>query len=304
MFVGIARTTRFALNNFRRNLWLSFVTVFLLILTTFSITLVAGLNVVGQQIINTVQDKVDIDLFFHTYTNESDVLEAQAFFKSMKEVDEVIYVSQADAMERFRSIHVDDPVLIASLDELDEDVLPASLVIITNDIADYPAIVKRFEESAFKDLVEEADYSDNQVIIGRISHTIDVAYQVGMGVSAIFVIISVIVIFNTIRMTIYSHREEVGIMKLVGATNWFIRAPFVLEGALLGLLAALTTLLIFYLILYFTDPAITSFFQGYNFSVFSFFVQNGPIVVGLEIAGAITISVVSTMIAITRYLKV
>lgn len=304
MFVGLIRTSRFAISNFSRNLWLSFVTIFLLVLTTFSITMVGGLNVVGQQLINTVQDKVDIDLFFYPYVDEEQILEAQAFFKSMKEVDEVIYISQEEALQRFKETHADDQVLLQSLDELEENILPGSLVINAKNIEDYTTIVQRFQDSDYSDLVDEADYDDSQVIITRINRIIDRTYQVGLAVSSIFVIISVIVIFNTIRMTIYSYREEVGIMKLVGATNWFIRAPFILEGALMGLIAAAITLGLFYVALYFSNPAITEFFEGYNFSVLHFFVQNAATVISLEILGAILLSVVSTMIAITRYLKV
>ncbi len=304
MFVGLLRTTQYAFRNISRNWWLSIVTVFLLVLTTFSITLVAGLNVVGQRIIDTVEDKVNIDFYFHSYVAEEDILDAQAFLKQMEEVNEVLYISQANALERFKEDNADNAVLIASLNELDENPLPASLVVTADKVAEYPVILERLNQSAFVDLIDDTDYGESESVISRLSSTIETTYQVGMGVSAIFVIISIIVILNTIRMTIYNHREEVGIMKLVGATNWFIRGPFLLEGLLLGLIAALITLSLFYAILYISDPAITSYFEGYNFSVWPYFVEQLPIIGLMVVAGTSLLSSVSSMVAITRHLKV
>ncbi|MFC1598311.1 cell division protein FtsX [Patescibacteria group bacterium] len=273
-------------------------------MTTFSITLVISLNVVGQQAISSIENKVDIDLYFFDYITELEILEVQSFFRDQDKVSQVVYVSKADALEAFKGRHAGDPAILASLEELDENVLPASLTVRTENIEDYPAVIEAFEKSEFQERVDSTDYSDNKDIISRISGITNRAYQLGAVVSLIFIVISVIVIFNTIRIAIYSHRENIGIMKLVGATNWFIRAPYILEGVLLGLIAACITLGLFFAILYISDPAITSFFEGYDFSVLTYFKFHVAEVVALEIAGAIVLSVVSSMVAITRYLRV
>lgn len=305
MIVGILRTTKFAFQNSWRNLWLSIVTVFLLVLTTFSITLVLGLNVIGQQLISAVQEKVDIDLYFYTYVKEKDVLDVQEFIQGMEEVKSVVYVSSEDAEKWYREQHLNQSWMIESLDELEEeDVFPARLIVQTHDLEDYPKVISRFEKSEFTDLVDEADYDSNQEIIARMSNVKNQAYKVGVAVSLVFIIISVIVIFNTIRVTIYSYREEVGIMKLVGATNWFIRSPFLLEGVLLGIISASITISVSVLVVYLSDAQISSFFTGYNFSILSFLRMHLVEFIVVEIVAAVLLSVVSSMVAITRYLKV
>lgn len=304
MVVGALRSTNLALKNAWRNLWLSVITVFLLVLTTFSITLVVSLNVVGQQLIRAVESKVDVDLFFHDYTTEAEILATQSFVQEIEGVSQVVYISKEAALEQFRASHADDQAVIASLDELEENVLPASLIVRTENIELYPAIIDRVTQSEHNAKIERTDFTDNQAIIGRISGITDRLYQIGLVVSLIFIIISVIFIFNTIRITIYSHREEIGIMKLVGATNWFIRSPFILEGILLGALAGLFTLGLFYVLLYLSDPALTTFFSGYDFSVLAYFQAHALQLILAEIFGAILLSIISSMIAITRYLKV
>lgn len=304
MILGAARTAKFAVQNFWRNLWLSIITVFLLVLTTFSITLVVSLNVIANQVVESIQSRVDIDFYFHDYVKESEILATQSFLNATDGVSQVIYVSKEDALEKFKEDHAGDEAILASLEELDENVLPASLIVRAEDISQYPAIIDAFDQSDFKEYINRTDYSDNSEIINRIDEITDKAYQVGLGVSLIFIIISVIVIFNTIRITIYSHREEIGIMKLVGATNWFIRSPFILEGILLGFIAALVTLALFYLVLYVSEPSIAAFFAGYDFSVLRYFEYHALQLVVAEIVGAILLSVVSSMVAITRYLRV
>lgn len=303
MILGIARTTKFALQNITRNWWLSVITVFILVLTTTSITLVAGLNIIGQETIRIVESKVDIDLFFYDYTSEQDILKTKDFVQSLDGVSEVVYVSKDEALQRYKEQHKDDPLIINALDELKENALPASLTIRANAIENYPAIIQQFDESPYSDFVDHTDYSDNQEIISGITRLTQRAYQIGLGVSIIFIIISAIVIFNTIRITIYSHREEVGIMKLVGATNWFVRGPFILESVLLAIISACITLLLFYLLLYFSDPTVRGFFEGYDFSIFDYYLAHLFQFIIAEIGAAVVLSGLSSSIAINKYLK-
>lgn len=303
MIVGILRTTQFAFQNVWRNLWLSFITIFILFLTTMSITLVAGLSIIGQQAISAIQDEVNIDLYFYDYVREEQILDAKGYLETQPEVSDVIYVSQEDAEADFRATHADDADILNALDQLEGNVLPASLVVRAQSIEEYPTIIERFETSEFQEFVDRTDYSDNQEIISYITQVTSRAYQIGAGVSLLLVVIAVIVIFNTIRITIYSHREEVGIMKLVGATNWFVRAPFILESVLIAVISALATIAVFGLLLYFSDPMITSFFAGYDFSIYQFFLENIGAFILFELAGAALLSVVSSMIAITRHLR-
>lgn len=304
MIVGFFRATTFALKNIRRNFWLTLATEFLLVLTTFSITLVIALGVVGSALLHSVESKVDIDFYFYTSVQEQDILNAQQHLVESDHVADVVYFSQEHALTQFRAAHQDEPDLLASLDELDQNILPARLVVRADDIRRYPEIRSAFLASEYGKFVMETDDVENQKIIERMNQIISRSSQIGIAVSIIFIVISVIVIFNTFRMTIYSHREEVGIMKLVGATNWFIRAPFIIEAVILGVISAAITIAIIFFVLFLSDGAITDFFAGYNFSLLAYFTAHWPQLVFGEIFGAVAFSVISSMIAITRYLKV
>lgn len=304
MIVGSLRATRFALQNFWRNLWLSVVTVFLLVLTLLSISLVVGLNVLGNQVITAVQQKVDIDFYVYDSVSDEDILAIQQYMQSLPEVAQVVYVSKDDALQNFRETNKEKPEILASLDELETNILPASFSVRAREIGDYRSIIAQVQGSEYKKFIDHEDFSDNQEVITAIASVVSRGERIGIGVSIVFVIISVIVIFNTIRITIYSHREEVAIMKLVGATNWFIRAPFILESIFLGLIGSLITLTIFYVAIVFADPTISSFFAGYNFSLLGYFQQYAFLFIFGEILCAVLLSSVSSMIAITRYLKV
>ncbi len=301
---SIIRTIRFAAQHVWRNLWLSVVTLFLLVLTTISMTLVVGLNIVGGQIITAIEQKVEIDLYFYQYVPEQDVLDAQEFVRGLPETQSVQYTSPQDALKEFKESHADDTALLASLSELDDSVLPASITIKATEISSYPAILESIKNSPYQEFVDRTDYSDNSEMISRIEELTRIANQSALVISTIFLIISIIVIFNTLRITIYNYREEIGIMKLVGATNSFIRLPFVLEGALLGALAAGITLILGYGLLFLTDDSVRAFFEGYNFSLFAYAKTYWYYFFFGEMIGAIVLSVVSSMIAITRYLKV
>lgn len=304
MTFGILRSTKFAIQNATRNLWLSVITVFLLVLTTVSITLVGGVNLVGNQLLSAVESKVDVDVYFFDYVKEDEILEVKEYFAQMEEVTSVVYVSKDDALEKYKANNQDNPETLRALEELDSNPLPASLIIRTLEIDQYQTVINRFEASEFADTVDQADYGESQGVINRLSIISERIQQIGLTVSIVFVLISVIVIFNTLRIAIYNHREEIGIMKLVGATNWFIRSPFVIEGILMGVLAAAIVVGLTYGALLFSDGALTAFFAGYDFSLMRYFTNHMAQFILLELAGTILLSTGSTMVAISRHLKV
>ena len=125
-----------------------------------------------------------------------------------------------------------------------------------------------------------------------------------MVILAIFVIIGLIVIFNTIRVSIFTHREEVGIMKLVGATNWFVRGPFLLESVIYSLVATAVAWLIVYPLLIISRTAVASFFTGIDVDLLKYFSQNFWLFFSLEFVGLSLLNLLATSLALRRYLKV
>ncbi|MFA6272744.1 MAG: permease-like cell division protein FtsX, partial [Patescibacteria group bacterium] len=300
----LGRILKFGFQNFKRNFWLSLVTVFILVLTLFSISVVFTLNVVADNAIKSVKDQVDIDVFFDPTVPEDKVVAVQAYLESMSEVKNVEYISKDQALENFKLAHKDDLQIQESLSEIEENPLPSALVVNAVRLDDYSSIVVTLDNSEYSDLIASRNFEDNQVVIERLTAITDRIYQFGIGVSAIFILVAILVVFNTLRMNMYTQREELGIMRLVGAQNMFIRLPFVLESVLYGILASVITILILFPLLSAVSPYIDSLFEGYDFNMFAYFTANFWAMLGLQILISIVISVISGMIAISRYLRV
>ncbi|MFA5052412.1 MAG: permease-like cell division protein FtsX [Patescibacteria group bacterium] len=304
MWLFFFRTIKFAFQGFIRNIWLSIVTIVILVLTLFSVTMAAGINVLANQAIGSVQDKVDVSVYFKPEVQEKDVLNVQNRLESMAQVQEVTYTSADEALEIFKAKHADDPIILDSINQLDVNPLGATLVIKATSTDQYPAIITTLDGQEYATLIQDKSYDDNQKVIGRLNDLSDRVQKIGFGISAVFIIIAILIIFNTIRINIYTHREEIGIMKLVGASNWFVRAPFLVESLLYGLLAVVICLGILYPLLSVIGPQINTFFEGYDLNFTQYFSTQFWQIVGWQILFAVALSVISSLIAISRYLRV
>src|SRR3990167_218931 len=147
MILIFLRTTKFAFQHFWRNLWISAITVFILTLTLFIVSLVGSLNLLAGQAIKAVEEKVDIDLYFKDGTDESDILKAKLTLETFPEVKAVRYISKTEALQSFTDSHLDDPDIQAALAELDDNPLPASLSVQANALNQYQAVMTQFEAS-------------------------------------------------------------------------------------------------------------------------------------------------------------
>lgn len=303
IFVSLYRASTFALQNFWRNLWLSLVTILILTLTLYSISIVLTLNYVTDQAIRIVKEKVDVDIFFDLGVPEKQIIGAQTFFKNMSEVKEVQYISADQALENFRTEHTDDADIQAALAELDENPLQHSLIVKAHQVESYNTILSRLDQSEFAEIVESKDFDDSQEVIDTISSASSTITRAGYVLSAIFIFIAVVVVFNTVRLAIYAQSKEIGIMRLVGATNWFIRSPFLLEGILYGFVAALIVLGLLFFSVQTAAPYLNTFFAGYEFDLMAFFRAQYLMVFFAELAIAVLLSILSSMIAIGRYLR-
>jgi len=304
MLVFIYRTVKFSVQGFFRNIWLSIVTIVILVLTLFSITMVAGINVIADKAIESIQDKVDVSVYFKPDVSEKEILNVRYRLEELSQVKLVTYVSKEEALLRFKERHSDDKVIIESIEQLETNPLGATLVIKANTIDDYPSILSVLDNPDYSELIQDKNFEDNKMVISRLSDLSKRIQRIGMIISAIFIVIAVLIIFNTIRINIYTHREEIGIMKLVGATNWFVRAPFLVESLMYALLAVVVSMAILYPLLGVIAPQVNNFFEGYNLDLVNYFNSQFWRIVGLQSVFAVVLSVLSSSIAIGKYLRV
>ncbi|MCH7492584.1 FtsX-like permease family protein [Patescibacteria group bacterium] len=304
MFLFLYRTIKFAVQGFFRNFWLSLVTIIILVLTIFSITVVAGINVVAEQAIESVQDKIDVSIYFKPGVSEEEVINVRDRLQELSLVESVLYVSKSEALEKFRVQHQDDQIILDSIDQLEENPLSATIVVKANNLDDYPTILAVLENPEIDALVLDKNFDDNKLVISRLSDLSDKIKRVGIIISSIFVVIAILIVFNTIRINIYTHREEIAIMKLVGSSNWFVRVPFIFESIMYAIIAVIISVAILYPLLGLVAPQVSNFFDGYNLDLIEYASSNFLRIVGLQFAFAVILSVLSSSLAIGRYTRV
>ena len=256
----------------------------------------------SEFVITSLEEGVDITAYFIDRAGEDEMLVARQELLSFPGVKSVEYISREKALEQFVIANKDDEVILESLEAVGANPLPASLNIIAEDALYYDTIADFIEVSSFAPLISAVDFHDRVAVIERIS-TVTTGIQKGMlGVTIIIVVFTILIVFNTIRLTIYNSKEEIEIMRLVGSSNWFIRGPFIVHGMIVGVIASVVTFLVFFLGVLTISPELKNFIPG--FSLFDFFIANLFMVVLLQLGVGMSLGVISSMIAIRRYLKV
>lgn len=300
--ISMKRIVTYAWLSFRRNGWLSTAAILVMMLTLFVIGGLLLVSVIANTVLDDLESKIDISVSFKLGTPEEAILAIRRELEALSAVREVNYVSPEEALAEFRERHKDDPAILASLEELgDENPLPATLAIRAWDSSRFNEIAKFFEDRQFP-AVEKVNYFENRKVIDRLSSIVRGVRTLGIAGVLILGFVAVLVAFNTVRLAIYAAREEINIMKLVGATNWYIRGPFMIEGLLHGGIAALATALLFLPLVWLASTKISVLLPQIN--IFEYFWQNFLQFSAILLAIGILLGVGSSLLAIRRYLKI
>lgn len=302
MWVNFKRTIKSGLKSFWRNGWLSAATVSVMSLTLLVIAMLLMLNVVASAILINLQEKIDVSVYFKLEASEEDILVVKSQLEKLPEVERVGYVSREEALNKFRERHKDNPYLIQSLQELDENPLEASLNIKAQEASQYETISQFLEGIYYSNIIDKVDYRQNKEVIDKLSNIIANVKVVGLSLSSVLVLIVILVTFNAIRLAIYSSRDEIRVMRLVGANNWFIRGPFIIEGILYGAISSFITLGVTYFVIWFVSPKISGFLPIDD--LFSYFQANFWAFLFLLLGIGVVLGVVSSFLAVRKYLKV
>jgi cell division transport system permease protein len=284
-----------------RNGWLSTATVSIMVLTLLVITVLIMVNVIANAVLISLENKIDISVYFKLKTPEEQILNVKSQLEELAEVENIKYVSQDQALVDFKEKHKDNPVLLQSLEELDANPLEASLNITAKQTSQYASINQFLESVHYRDIIDKVNYMQNKGVIEKLSSIIIDVKTMGLVISLILAIIVFLVTFNSIRLAIYSSREEINVMKLVGASNWFIRGPFILEGLLYGIIATVITIIILYPAFYFVSPKISGFLPIGD--IFIYFRANVLALSVLLLGVSVVLGIFSSFIAVRKYLK-
>ncbi len=305
-WVRFKRVLKSGWTNFRRNGLVSYAAILVTTITLAFATAIFLFQAVLTNTIAQVQDKVDIAVYFTIDAPEDSILTLQAALQKLPEVAYVDYSSADDQVLAFRTRHADDYLTLQALDELGDNPFGGSLLIKAKDSTQYESIAKVLEGDSQlardnASIIERINYSQNKVVIDRLNNLIHNVRQVGFGVTAILALVSIIIVFTTVRLTIYIAREEIGIMRLVGASTAYVRAPFIVGGLLYGFFAFIIATIIFMPLTYILGKHATGVlgFNLYDYYLAHFFSIGGTVLlIGLSLGA------VSSYLAVRRYLNV
>lgn len=304
MLTSTLRIIKFAFQNFWRNIWLSVITISMLVLTLLTVNILLVLNRVTDQAISFVENRIEVSVYFNENADPVKVNEALTYLRSLSQVKDVQEVPADLALATFKQRHASDPAILSSLDELGKNPFGPTLVIKAYNAKDFDAIIAALDNPRFRDEIRQKDFSDYQSIVSKIRQTTSEIRTVGIVLSGIFFLIALLIIFNTVRVAIFIHREEIGIMRLVGASSNFIRAPFLIETILLSLFSILIVMAVVYPTLAFIEPKFNQYFGSGTTGLVSYFEQNGWLIFGSQFIALIFVTMTSTALAMRKHLKV
>ena len=288
--------------NFKRNSYLSFGTTGVMVLVLMLFSGLMAVNFLSASIVNNLENKVDISVYFKNEAAEEEIGAVKNELEELDTVARVEYVSRGQALEDFKARHAGDALIQESLAELEDNPLQASLSVKAKDSAEYPAIVQFLEANKFRSLVDKINFYENEQVIKRVQSISNGMRNWGFLATMALAVVAVLVTFNTVRLTIYNQRQEIEIMRLVGGSNWHIKAPYLVEGGIYGAFAAAITLVIFYPVAYFVSPKVETLMPGV--SLIGYFVSNSLQFIFLTAFIGVLLGAASSFVAIRRFLRV
>ncbi len=302
MMVTLSRILKFGWQGFLRNGLLSISTISIMILAAIVFGGLILFNVVGKGAINSIQEKIDVSVYFQSNVAEDDILNIQHTLENLAEVKSVTYVSQDQALADFKARHANEDVVTQTINELDTNPLLASLNIKAKDPNQYGAIASYLDSPNLKSQIENVTYAQNQVVIARLVALIDTMKKGGAVLTLFLSFLAVVVTFSTIRLAIFSNNEQIGIMRLVGASNSFIRGPYIVEGILYGIIAALISFGVLIPAIQFISPYIVRFIPEVDLQ--AYFATNYLSLFLYQLLFSVGLGIISSIIAIRRYLHI
>jgi cell division transport system permease protein len=271
----------------------------------------------GRALIADVQDKVDINVYFSLSTPESDILALQKEIKSLTEVKDTTYISREKALEAFKTKWADNTLIMQGLEEIGDNPFPASLNIKAKDPSQYGSISTFLQnknplDSSKTPIISKINYQENKLIIDRLGRIIPAVEKSGSVVAVFLILIAIISVWNTIRLITFTAKEEISVMKLVGASNIYVRGPLVISGIMYGVIAAVITLILMAGIAYWSDMAILRFAGVQVASDFSlivnvfstYFAQNFTQIFIIIVGSGVLLGGGASYVAARRYLKI
>jgi cell division transport system permease protein len=306
LWLTTKRVARYGLIGFLRNGFVSLSAILIMSITLF---VIAGLLIFGaamRSVLSEITSKVDVTVYFTTNATDAQVQGLQQSLTTLPEVSSIVYVSRDQALQEFQSRHQNDQLTMQALEELGDNPLGASLEIKAKDPTQYESIAKYLatQQQNNPDVgsaIDKINFFQNKTAIDKLTAIIDSSRRIGIALAIFFGAATILIAFNTIRLAIYTARDEIGVMNLVGASHWYVRGPFMIAGVLYGVASALIVLIILYPFAAWVGPGSERFLGSFN--VFSYYVSSFPLIFLVLMVSGVALGSVSSYLAVRRYLR-
>jgi cell division transport system permease protein len=308
IWVDIKRIFRAGFIGFWRNAFVSIASTLVMAFSLFVIGALIFLGALLDTSLNQLQEKVDINVYMMTNASEDEIVALQKQIQALPEVEKVEYISREEALKDFRIRHENDQLILQALDELGDNPLGATLNIKAKETSQYAGIAKFLESqdalssNGGKQIIDRVNYFQNKIAIDKLNDFMNSIETLSFAIGIFMAFISVAMTFNTVRLAVFTAKDEISVMKLVGAHNKYVRGPFIVEGALSGVISAFVALILFYPMTLWLGPATKTFFGG--ISIFDYYLNNFGQIFLVMIVSGIVLGGGSSYLAVRRYLKI
>ncbi len=291
--------------NFWRNGVVSLSAVMVMSVTLIIIASVMFTSALLNHTLEGLKDKVDVNVNALPTAFEDDILLLKKSLESLPEVESVEYLTREQVLENYKARHADDQKILSALDELNDNPFGASLNVKAKDPEHYINIEtflnENYPANTTDSIIDNVNYANKKVAIEKLNKIVIAGEQLGAIVTFVFILISILITLNTIRLAMFISRDEIKVMNLVGADSSYISGPFIITGAMYGLFSAIFVLALLYPITYWIGPKISEAF--FDMNVFSYYLVNFGQMFSVILSAGIIIGSISSFLAVNRYIK-
>jgi len=298
------RVLNFALVDSYRNKGTALAAIFVLAIIISVITGLFMARGISNYLISTIQNKIDITAYFKEDAQEQDILIIKdQIAKDSVNVKSIEYISKEDALDNFKQRHQDNEVFSQALMEVGDNPFLPSLNIVTNgESSQYEKVANILQSAQYKEFVEKVDFYQKKDIIEKVFSITSNINKFGLGLGLFIILIAILVVLNTMKLVIKSAKDEIGTMRVMGASDWFIKAPFIIEGAIFGFISFVICFLITLVSSYFLSNITAVMIPGFN--LFDYFMSNFWIIILIQFGIGLGLGAGTSLVVVNKYLKV
>ncbi len=306
LWTKIKRIIKTGSKSFARNGSVSVASTLVMTVTLSVITSLIFVGALLQSTLQGIKEKVDINVYLESSATDSQAESLRTALDERPDVALVTYTTAEEVLAAFRARHEGNPLIVDALDEVGGNPLEASINIRAVDPSQYQAIADFIQEKNVsgentRNIVKKISYLDNKEAIDTLSRIISSSERLGIIIAIFFIIISILITFNTVRLAIYTSKDEIAVMRLVGASSRYIKGPFVIIGILYGFISSVITLAIFYPITYSLGNLTYNLGTGMN--VFTYYLANFMQITVIVIVTGVVLGMISSYLAVKKYIK-